>query len=805
MTPPRTPSGVEGGAEDAPPAPRASLLLGLLFVSASLLLLQVTWTRVLSVTSYYHFAFLVVGTSLLGFGASGVLVALSKRIAALPLERGLLAFSLGQAASILLGFLVANRLRFAPFSLLSDPSQIFHTTLFLLCLAAPFTLGGLAAALLLRRLPARAGRLYFFDLVGAGSGCLAIVLVMPPLGASGVVLLCAALAVAAGVCFSTGWTRAALAGLLCLLSLSTAVSDRVLPVRISPAKVAPDGTPMQTILESRANLFTAWNTFSRIDVLPAPSGRQILIDAGTAMTRMPRVRRPPNRLGPISDEQDLALVAGARQSVLVVGSGGGWEVLAALRQGARRVVAVEVNPIINRLVEKEMAPYVGRIFSDPRVELVTDEARSFIRRSSERFDAIVASHTISNAATASGAMSLAESYTVTVEAFVDYLEHLTPTGVLFFTRPEPQLPRLATTCREALARLGVADAASRVVLFAGRPAPSFSGGMLLGRSPLGRERVLAAARRLEASGLRALHLPGLPSEPRYAELLGASPPALEHLLERDPMLRPATDDRPFFNQRRRFVEMDAASLGRVFREDGRRVRMSLEDQPVAEAVLVVLLCESSIVATILLVLPLLLARRAGLREGRYLLGTFFALGLGYILVEIALTQRLALFVGQPVFTFAVVVGALLLSSSAGSLLSTRLAPDGVLGRRLVVFLALSAALVLLESLAIPSVARAALAFPLPIRALLAALLIAPLGLSMGTAFPTALRHAGARAPALIPWAFGLNAVASVVGSSLAVILATSIGFSGVLAVAAATYLVAALFFIAELAAAPATR
>src|SRR6185295_3192427 len=133
------------------------------------------------------------------------------------------------------------------------------------------------------------------------------------------------------------------------------------------------------------------------------------------------------------------------------------EVLDALHFGAASITAVEVNPIISDVITNRMRDYWGGLFEQPGVELVTEEGRSFVRRSHEQYDAIISVHTISNAAVASGALALAENYVLTREAFEDYLVHLTPDGVLYFTRPEAQLARLFATGREVLAARGVND------------------------------------------------------------------------------------------------------------------------------------------------------------------------------------------------------------------------------------------------------------------------------------------------------------------------------------------------------------
>lgn len=769
--------------------------LGLLLLSCATLLLQISWTRVLSVALWYHFAFLVVSTAMLGVGFSGVLLTVSRRLGGIDLDRGLTLFAAGQLVSTIGGFALANALPFAPFSLMSDPAQLAYTPLFLLCIAAPFTFMGLAAALLLSRLPLQAGSTYFFDLIGAAIGCVAIIAVMPALGGSGSIIASSALAALAFACFATRKTvRVAGLAVALVVGLLSLHAERLLPLRISRTKRFA-GRPVGELLASQRDLYTAWNTSSRVDVIEQRGQRAILIDAGTAVTRAPRVRRPARALGPLQDERAIAL--GPGQRVLVIGAGGGFDVLAALRAGARRVVAVEVNPLITGLVtDGPLADYVGRIFDDPRVELHTDEARSFLRRSDERFDVIVASHTISNAATAAGALALAESYLLTVEAFDDYLRHLRPDGLLWITRPESQLPRLFATARAGLARHGIHSAKHRLLSFAGAGHPSFYGGLVVSRAALAHDRVVSAARRLHAAHLRALYLPGRARGPQiYRRIATASPEQLEQIYgEAAHRLRPVTDDRPFFNQRSRWSQLGWTTIARVF-DRGRGGRQALENDPVAESVLLVVLVQSAALAFVLLLAPLWWRSRAGLRGSGRLLGHCALIGLGYILAELAFIQRMSLFIGRPAHTFAAVVGAMLLFSGVGSLLSGRLLAQLASHRRLIVLLAGCAVLLGLFDPAFAPLLHAALGLPLAARVALAAALIAPVALLMGTALPLALGHAAADRAAAIPWAWGLNAVASVSGSVLALIVATIGGFSAVFLIAAACYLAASLLWV----------
>jgi hypothetical protein len=787
---------------------------GLLLVSAATLGLEVALTRVLSVSLWYHFAFLVVSTAVLGFGLSGVALTLSRRLRGGDGPPAALAG--GFALAIVVSFAVCNALPFDPFSLLSDRRQLVLLPIYYLALTLPFFLSGTTVALILMRYTAHAGRLSAWDLVGAGAGAALVVVAFGPLGGSGTVLACAAVAAAGAACLAAARGRRAVA-LAVALAVGcgglAVVGERWLPVRVTDNKLIGEPLPVARLLaDPRRRLATRWNALGRVDVVKGARGRRILIDGGVATTRLPEARPPYTRDAGVATSEWLAyrLVGGGRDGrsppgghapgsqpatapagpgprVLVIGSGGGWEVLGALAHGARRVVAIEVNPAINRLVRGSQAAYLGGLFADPRVTLLTDEGRSYLRRTSTRFDVIVSAHTISNAATAAGALSLAESYTLTREAFDDYLDHLEEGGYLLFTRPEPHLPRLFATARDALRRHGF-DPTRCLAAARGRGAPgrSFDGVFLMRRGPFDAAAVTALRAALAAAHLRPLYLPGdADGAPIYREVLGPDHAALARRASIN--LVPATDDRPFFNQHRRWSALSLRDVAAVFRQ-GQGGRLALEDAPVAESALVVFLLQALLLGVLFLILPLGVLRRAGLqaRQRGPFLAYFAALGFGFMFVELGLVQRLTLFIGPPTVTFAVVVGALLVTSGIGSHLSGRADPQ----RRLPVALALAALATLGVALLAPVVARAALGAPLALRAALAALLVAPVGLALGAPFPLGLRLVDARAPALLPWVWGVNGFASVLASAGSLLLATVGGFTSVLLCGVGCYAVA---------------
>ena len=122
-------------------------------------------------------------------------------------------------------------------------------------------------------------------------------------------------------------------------------------------------------------------------------------------------------------------------TALVIGPGGGRDLLTALVFGASHVDGVEVNPIIaNDVMLNHFRTFSGSIYQNPKITVAVDDGRSFIRRSDQRYDIIQASLVDTWAATAAGAYTLTENTLYTQEAFEDYYDHLTDRGMLTITR-----------------------------------------------------------------------------------------------------------------------------------------------------------------------------------------------------------------------------------------------------------------------------------------------------------------------------------------------------------------------------------
>jgi Spermine/spermidine synthase domain len=788
--------------------------LGISLISAATLLLELSLTRIISVAHWYHFSFLVISTALLGFGASGVALsvwtALRERA---NLDRSLSGFSLGFGVTTIGSFWLMQHIPFSPFSLMLDRSQFFYIPLYYLNLCVPFFFSGMVIALLFSRCSKQVNRLYAADLFGAAIGCAAIAVVLSTFGGSGSIAVAAILGFLSAIVFGLGESKrlAVAGGVFVLLALPFVIAgERLIPVVVSPDKIHPlkpqDSEPV----------YSEWNSFSKTDVYALPAapdlgrpraGYSIIEDAGAAGTEIPDLSMGVREyLAHTDDFRSAGSVYLGKQhpKTLIIGSGAGREVLEALSVGASSITAVEINPVISKIVSKSMRREWGRLFQQPEVQLVTEDGRSFVRRSHEKYDAIICVQTMSDAAVLSGALSLSETYILTREAFEDYFDHLTPDGVLLITRPKHQMMKLVTTARALFEQRGLGSAVPHIFVFRGPLLPyghvSYLNCFLLKKSAWTPAEIEAIEQRM---GIDEAHpysdeIPTLyfspfetaqqptPYQRRLYELANAPDLKPVYAATYD-LLAPATDDQPFFNARLRWLKLRPSDFVDIF-SSGKNA--SIDYQPIAEVSLVILLVQTIAIAAILILFPLFRFSRRGQRAPhRWSFLIYFAsLGLGFIMVEMVLLERFTLFLGQPMYTLAVVLAGLLVSSGAGSYKAShfREASRWSLVPVIIVVLGTIVATALLT----PYVFSLALPLSLPWRVVVALALIGPLGFVMGMPFPNGLRIVAEEAPALVPWAWGVNGFFTVIGSVSTVILAMALGFRIVLGVAAACYLVA---------------
>lgn len=793
--------GMAGAGVAEPDLSSGRVAAGLGVVSASILLLEVGSTRLLSFVSWHHFAFMVVSVAMLGLGAASVVLAVWRGAARVSLSRLCTIGAVAQGIATVLAYTVLVTARFSPVRLPTELwPQLIRLALTYTALVLPFLAGGLVVAACLSRRASRASLLYGGDLMGAALGSLAGVALAGPLSVEQAVIASGALAVIGGAIFA--WPkplRLVSAGVVVLgLFAVCGTVTRVLPARPAPGK------SMQAILEERdppGRILSSHNTpLGRVDVIETPEE--------VVWSRNPRAdERGPRQLRIVIDgdaatpvalfddfePEDLeyldflpsSFVFALRrpERALILGAGGGQDVLSALRFGVEEIDAVEINPALIRLMRGRLADRSGRVYQRPGVNLIRAEGRSFVRRSDERYDVVQMGLVDTWAATSLGGLSLTENFLYTVDAFEDYLAALRPGGVLGITRwiqrPPRETLRLAVLAVTALERRGVADPAAHIaVVGVGRV-----GALIVSREPLTEEqrgRISELARRYR---LDVVYLPGRDPEGPTAEIFHRLLEADDRdaFIDRYPFdISPVGDDQPFF-----FDFNTPRGLGLV----------SMLFQPSVAALsgtatLVAVLIQSVILSLVLLGIPLLARRTRIRRDGVPLVAYFAATGTGFMFLEIPLLQRLTLVIGHPTQAVALVLVVLLGASGLASLWSGRI--TGHSRRRAKVVLLGLAALAVLEAIFGTLVGQSVLSAPGGIRALVGALLVLPLGLLMGLPTPHGLRVASGIRPDLLPLLWATTSFASVVGAVLAVMVSMGMGFAMALGFGAVCYAAAGL-------------
>ena len=448
---------------------------------------------------------------------------------------------------------------------------------------------------------------------------------------------------------------------------------------------------------------------------------------------------------------------------------------------------VEIDPVTVDIVRDHSGDFAGHILDRPEVETVISEGRSFLRQNPDRYDLIQLTGVDTLAALSSGAYVLAESYLYTVESMKDYLSRLTEDGIVSFMltdfswkgkRGTRFTLRHVANFIEAANELGYENPGAHVAVIAG-PGDVTEVEIMFRRNPFRPEQIANLRRYAEERQFSIWALPGTLNGSPIEFLLYGSPQDRENFFENYPLeVRATHDDDPFFFHFFRWSDL----LGITARDIDRG-----HTGATGQVILLALLAFAVGASGALILVPLLISKRLALgAPGSMRFAIYFgAIGLGFMLLEISLIQRFILFLGHPTYSIATILAALLISTGFGSFFSGRIpvAPRRLLAPTL-------AGVVLLTIgwlLWLPDIFNALLGTSLFVRAAVTVLLLTPLGLLLGVFFPSGLRIVSPRNADFVPWAWGVNGGASVVGSNLAIVLGITYGFPGVSALGLGIY------------------
>jgi hypothetical protein len=788
--------------------------IAVFLITLSGLILEVGLTRIYSASIWYHFAFVAISVALLGWGLGGFTVHLWKGVrgkgergraeeqSAKGEGRGARVLSINAAALVTL--LYAATIPLCLWLLVRYPFEMDRLPLYFLAPLLPFFLAGMALSIVFDIHRAIAGTLYFYDLIGASIGAVAVTALLHWLGGEAALLVGSiAPAVAAllmslsppsraqennnasdpGVAASgltpgysmsrlqreNTWlprvvqVAAALGVVLAIVAVVATVkygAFRVKPGTTKAMRNQMDATPGSHIVQ------TGWNAYSRIDCVEGlPNSFARLYIDSDAWTG---IRGWDGNLNSVQDMKGsyraLPFRLTPNAQTLIIGPGGGPDVVAALASGSKKVTAVEMNPLMLKFV-RSYGARAGNLYDRPDVEAILSEGRNFISRTDRKFDIILLGFVDSWASVASGGLSLSENYLYTAEAMRAYYDHLSDNGILVVLRWEMDIPRLTSN---AVATLGANEAKQRVVVLMEKQAnPNDYPQMLfmLRKQPFTTDQM--AEMRTKWTQANPIIMPDGTAPPGLKEVLAGSKTLPQYDAESNRFVGAVWDDSPFYFAIEKPWRMPGAIAERMVKW--------LLGPSVGMLALFAVFGKRRMIDG---------AKKASTVPYIGSLVYFAALGFGFIAVELALLQHLTLLVGHPIYTLSVLLFTLLAFGGIGASLSSRWS----------MWKACAAVAIIgtIEALALPKLVPALLWLPLWGRIIVAIILIAPLGLAMGMPFPRGLKHTGEGSLPAPPFYWGLNGIMSVIGSVTTVFVALMFGFQAAMLMGSACYVLAAL-------------
>jgi hypothetical protein len=776
---------------------------------------EIVLTRLFSVIVWNHFAFFAISVALFGTGAAATLIYVRQR-RLLPEKTEDLLARYGVILAFSIVFVDILFLNVAPNwfgDLGTNPYTDFTFRLLALFIiaAAPFFVGGMALSLAMTRYAPHIHRLYFWDLVGAGAGCLLVIPSLNLLGGPSALLLSAFVAGGAAVVFSQSSLRS---GRNRLFLISAATLFMVLIVgSLNPSLHWLDIRFAKGIdLKQKKPEYNRWNSFSMVSVFgdykfggwglsplyraSIPDQKTLIIDMN-ALTPIIRFDGSLSKVNQVFFDLS-ALVYRIRrepEQVCIIGAGGGKDVLAALVAKAKHVTAVEINPlIVEEVMKQKYRAFSGGLYTRKDVSVFVEDGRSFIRGTNQRFDVILLSMVDTSAATAAGAYALTENGLYTSDAFRDYLSRLKPGGILSVSTVSllrlSSGARLAALAREALLSMG--SDPSRSVLIAqsewGQVHRGILHDVLIKPGGFTESEIEAFQRAVTVLYFIPGFIPNYTYSMRNLEqywikqiLTVRDQAALAREMKSWPLdVSSVDDDRPFVAYQNRFRYF----LSALFAGTGNNHLFGNGLIILAKVALVAVL-----MVGLFLIGPAILASRE-LREGKgwvvWDLAYVSCLGTGFMFLEISLIQRLMLYLGNPTYALTVVLFVLLVFGGIGSRLFAQRAARHKSRLLFVVLLVLIAYALFLRAMLIPIFDQTLSWAPVG-RAALAALIMVPMGFLLGVPFPTGLSVVAQRAGTRIPWLWSVNSATSVLGSVLATITSLHAGISVTLVLGVSLY------------------
>lgn len=812
------------------------LLASLFILSLSVLLFELTLTRIYSIILWYNYAFMAISVAFFGLGIGSLLVHITKnKMQREELPDKIIQSSIVFAVSLPLFLFVIGHI---------IPPSISFIHLFYLTSSIPFFFAGLSMALIYLTMPRQITKLYFIDLAGAAAATLILDPLIRGMGAESVLLLISLFsvlpAIIAYVIFfsqkrkvgSDGFVikkKHALYGYIVLVTCAVLLAANMYSNMLAIQPGEDKG--LRYLLANPLgykDVSTKWNSFSRIDIVKhigdiSKKGfrdlASILIDADalTPILKWNGSLSDQKWLKKYMDYMPYEMSKMNNSRTLIIGSGGGEDILVALSAGSKNVTAIELNPLIVSAVKQYGGITAGNLYNRKNVLLFIDDGRRFISSTNTKYDTIVIKLVDSWAAQLAGGYALSENYLYTVEAFKQYLSHLNgPNGKLVMVRWSTELPRLVPLAVEALREYesekdNQQDISRQILLVEDSPGLTFGPNpkrtfypvlLVIKNSPFSPSEIALIKERVNRSDAKIIAMPGGYIQPPYDRLLLSMAKSNQTLRQQVDQvdygssgffgLRPPTDNAPFF--------------------------FAMQLVPNQMLLLIETVLGISIVLTLLLIYYSKVNKIALSSSSRFHILFAMFIGFGFIFLEITFIQRFLLLLGTPIMALTVILFSILISTGIGAYSSGKIFHKNPY-RAIIVSIPPLTGIVLVYFVFLQGIMESAIVLELSGRISLTFALLFPIGFLMGFQFPSITRMASSSSrpdrrlrtnevvsdspsggsgsgdgdgdgddsdDVTLLW--GTNVIASVIGTVLTATSSMIIGFNGNLLIGVGLYL-----------------
>ncbi len=787
--------------------------LALLCISSSALAYELILMRLFSIVQWYHFAYMVISIALLGFAASGTLLALIQHRRKKPLTEKDFAFLFSCISFLLFilivaSFSLAQKIPFSPFQLVWQKSQYLYLAGYYVLFFIPFFLAGGFIGLNFMCFKKNIARVYFFNLLGSGAGVLIAFLsfyLLPP----ALLLIVSSFFAFLGFLFSARkkirMKSYIILSIVGVLFLFMCVIKGGVSLKISPYK----GISKCLQLPGARLEYEGYSPLGLVQVVDAPSLRyapglsltyaedgpppqkEIFVD-GNSYGAITNFKGDKSKLEYLDyTTLTLAYHLMSPQRDLILNPGSGSQILAALYHSSTHIQGVESHPDIVKLLRGPLRSFSQNIYNQqPHITVDIASPREFIASGLSKYDLIQLGLIGSWGGMEGGIYATGENYIYTIEAFQEYFENLKPQGILsasaWLSSPPRTFLKLLALSVETLDTKGRGDISRSIVAIRSWA----TGTVLMKKGEFSFAELIKIKDFCKRRAFDVVYYPGIDQGEINQYSILEKPVYYESIcsmLRRDTRdkfyehyvfnIKPPTDDRPYF-----FHFFRLSALFYLLKTLGR------EWIPFVEWGYVILwgtLVQALIVAPLFIFLPLIFIRNkerlSSLEKGK-IFSYFSLLGLAFMFIEMCYIQKFIFLLTHPIFALALVLFTLMFFSGIGSLLSSRISKKN----RWIPFIGIlffsCIYVIFLDGLL-----KIFLPFPFLLKCIVVVILLAPLALFMGMPFPIGLQIVSDKVSSYIPWVWGINGVASVIAPVLGSLLSVCLGFRIVIGISLLLY------------------